>query len=474
MNDIRMTSDLAAPVSRVWKYLTERGKIAEWLMESDIVAKIGNRFRFTSAPSGTWDSTVESEMKELIACRRLSYTWNANDIAAETLVTFELEEAGDGTRMTLSHTGFERAMPGARGRHAAGWTDALTALRTALCGPDPDYDWSAFQITFFIEAPLPDLYSSWATAAGLRRFWADEVVCTDPSGSVRPPEETFRPGDRIALKFPTGRSTELEIINIEKEKFVAFTFGENYGWVRVAFAEGGGRTRIVLRQFGLPTGGEAPWEVHANARGWWIFNLMNLKSTLLFGRDLRVRDAVVSNGLGALYLPGDETARPPHGWTRFDVCLYIEASPREVLARWHNARGIESFFVGEARFTDESGREKSPEAKIDAGDTYDWRGIHGFRMQGRIAEATARRVAFTFGSRYFVEVTVTPHGAGTLLRLHQSGMADDPDDRVAGSLNCRSCWIYFLTTLKSQLEFGIDLRDRNRQTADAISVGYNR
>lgn len=32
----------------------------------------------------------------------------------------------------------------------------------------------------------------------------------------------------------------------------------------------------------------------------------------------------------------------------------------------------------------------------------------------------------------------------------------------------------FLTTLKSQLEHGIDLRDRDPATADSVSVGYNR
>jgi hypothetical protein len=50
-------------------------------------------------------------------------------------------------------------------------------------------------------------------------------------------------------------------------------------------------------------------------------------------------------------------------------------------------------------------------------------------------------------------------------------MRDDPEDRVQGSLNCRSCWIYFLTALKGQMERGIDLRDRRPETADSISVG---
>lgn len=52
-------------------------------------------------------------------------------------------------------------------------------------------------------------------------------------------------------------------------------------------------------------------------------------------------------------------------------------------------------------------------------------------------------------------------------------MDDTPDDRADSTLNCRSCWINFLLTLKSQLELGIDLRDQEPATADSVSVGYN-
>jgi uncharacterized protein YndB with AHSA1/START domain len=469
-----MDIHLAAPIDRVWDHLTDRRKLAQWLMESDISANAGARFTFTAPPSGSWDGRIHCEVKEAVRPALLSFTWNANDIGVETLVTFRLEEASGGTRLILTHARFEGAMPGAEGRHAAGWTQALKSLKTALCGSDPDYDWSAFQITFFVEAPVADVFRLWSTAGGLTRFWADEVACTAPDGSARGDSHPFRNGDRIDLVFPTAASTDLEIINIEKDRFVAFRFGQEYGWVRVAFSEEEGRTRIVLRQFGLPSGGDTPWEVHANARGWWIFNLMNLKSVLLHGRDLRVRDAAAASGLGARYRPGGGTAPAPHDWTRFDVYLYVGAPPQEVLSRWQTPRGIESFFVEKARFTDASGRERPVDAPAEAGDAYEWCGLHGFTMRGKLRETAAGRVAFTFGSRYEVEVTAAPHGAGTLLHLRQGGMADDAQDRVDGSLNCRSCWIYFLTALKAQSEGGIDLRDRNPATADSISVGFNR
>jgi uncharacterized protein YndB with AHSA1/START domain len=434
-------------------------------MESDIAAKVGEQFTFTSVPRGKWDGRIHCEVKEVIEGKQLSYTWNANDIGADTVVTFQLDKEGEGTRLTLTHTGFEGAMPGAEGRHAAGWTVAMKSLKTTICGADPAYDWSAFQITFHVEAQIADVFTLWSTAEGMQSFWPDEITCASHDGTIRSPESTFRHGDRIALTFPTRGSTEIEILNIEENKFVTFRFGEDYGWVNVALSEQDGRTRIVLRQFGLPTDGDAAWEIHANARGWWIFNLMNLKSVVLNQRDLRVREAGATNCLGALYTAGDGSAQPPHDWTRFDVYLYIDAPAEDILSRWRTAGGIESFFVGDARFRDASDTDRSAGAKIEAGDTYEWRAIHGFLMKGKVLGSTADKVSFTFGGRYEVEVTATPHGSGTLLHLHQRGMADEPDDRVNGSLNCRSCWIYFLTTLKSQAEGGIDLRDRNPETA---------
>lgn len=218
MDGIHREIHLAAPVARVWGFLTEPGKVARWLMDSDIEAVEGGRFRFTCEPSGGWDGVIRCQVKEVIEHERLSYTWNANDIGAETLVTFELEAASDGTRLILTHTRFQGALPGAEGRHAAGWYNVLNALRTTLTGPEDGYDWSSFQITSFFDEPVAEVYRRWATAGGMRSFWADRVVCVDPDGAARSPEATYRTGDQIELTFPTEQSTRLRILNLEEDR----------------------------------------------------------------------------------------------------------------------------------------------------------------------------------------------------------------------------------------------------------------
>ena len=475
IDGVRREIDLAASVDQVWSYLTEPHKVARWLMGSDIDATEGARFRFTSEPSGGWDGIIECRVVEVVARRRLSYTWNANDIGAETLVTFELEDVGQGTRLTLTHTRFQDAQPGAEGRHAAGWHNVLKALRAELNGPTDGYDWSTLEITVFYDDPATDVYRRWTTAEGMRSFWADEVACVAPDGSRRAPTSAFRTGDSVDLTFTTARSTRLQILDLEDGRFLLFRFGEDYGWVKVAFSEEGDRTRLTLRQFGLPDDDASQWSVHAHARGWWIFNLLNLKAILRHGVDLRVRRPDVADGLSADFRLGADRTGAPHDWTGFDVFLQIDASPAEVLARWRSAGGLESFFVREARFTDPAGSTRGPGtlAPFQAGDHYEWGAVHDFSMEGRVLATDDQRLAFTFGSRYSVEISARASGPGALLHLRQRGIRDDPEDRVHGTLNCRSCWIYFLTTLKSQLEYGVDLRDHDPETADSIAVGYN-
>lgn len=473
MNEVSLNIEIAAPVARVWEYLTDRKKLSRWLMDSDIVAEPGAAFTFTAEPSGSWDGAIHCEVTAIVERELISYTWNANDIGARTLVTFTLEEHGAGTRLTLTHSRFERAQPGAHGRHAAGWLRCLKALREQLEGPEPGYDWSEMQVILFVEAPVPEVFRAWATPAGMRSFWPDTIRCFAAEGTKRPDTGIYRNGDRAAMTFPTGGSTEIEIVNIERDRFVTFRFGETYGFVDVRVSDEDGRTRITLRQHGSPTTGESPWEIHTHARGWWIWNLLNLKAVLRHGIDLRVREPGAENGLSAHYLPDGAPAPRPHDWSAFDVSLYLAAPRERVLEVWRTAAGIESFFADRAVHA-RDGRPLSPDDPVRPGDTYRWRAIHGLEMIGEFTAADDDRVAFSFLGRYACEVSAKVHGGGTLLRLRQSGMRDDDEDRVSGSLDCRCSWIYYLTGLKARLEHGVELRDRNPETAHSVSLGFAR
>ena len=93
------------PPAKVWKVLTTREHLAAWLMANDFEPRAGHKFRFTAKPVGGWDGIVNCEVLEIVPERRLAFTWTSNVI--DTKVTFLLEPDGNGTRLTLLHTGFK-------------------------------------------------------------------------------------------------------------------------------------------------------------------------------------------------------------------------------------------------------------------------------------------------------------------------------------------------------------------------------
>lgn len=162
----------------------------------------------------------------------------------------------------------------------------------------------------------------------------------------------------------------------------------------------------------------------------------------------------------------------PYDWSRFEVHDYYDAPAREVFRAWATAGGLCRFFLEEARHASPAGRERAPGEAARPGDRYHWRWRHGPGIEGEFLGVDEDRlVAFTFGGME-VRVRPVPVDGGTRLDLEQTGIETDDAGRVRGHLNCRSCWVFFLTNLKSVLHHGHDLRDRRPERAMSIEVGF--
>jgi uncharacterized protein YndB with AHSA1/START domain len=99
----------------IWKTLTDGALMARWLgmTPTGFEAVKGNRFTFKTTPAGEWDGTIRCEVQEVIPNERLVYAWRGGDEAntgygsqLDTVVTFTLSKAANGTRLTLVHAGF--------------------------------------------------------------------------------------------------------------------------------------------------------------------------------------------------------------------------------------------------------------------------------------------------------------------------------------------------------------------------------
>ena len=105
--DLKFEAMYPHPPERVWRALTDRAALAQWLMENDFEPRLGHQFTFRTKPAPGFDGIVHCEVTELEPPRRLAYTWKGGKI--DTTVSFALEAVEGGTRLVLEHRGFTGA-----------------------------------------------------------------------------------------------------------------------------------------------------------------------------------------------------------------------------------------------------------------------------------------------------------------------------------------------------------------------------
>jgi len=163
----------------------------------------------------------------------------------------------------------------------------------------------------------------------------------------------------------------------------------------------------------------------------------------------------------------------PYDWSQFHVRMYYLAPLAKVFPRFSTAEGLESFFIRKAVHAAPDGAERGSREQVQGGDSYHWTYVHDFAHGGEFLEVEPDRlVRFTFGTME-VAVHFRDVGEATEVDLHQTNCATVDPDRAWQHVNCRSCWIYFLTNLRSVLAGGGDLRDHDHPGwNDSVSIGF--
>jgi uncharacterized protein YndB with AHSA1/START domain len=96
-----------SPVSKVWEALTDNEKMKQWYFQlEDFKPEVGFTFRFSGTDKGVtfWHKCV---ITEVIPLKKLAHSWRYEEYPGDSLVTWELFDEGDKTRLKLTHTGLE-------------------------------------------------------------------------------------------------------------------------------------------------------------------------------------------------------------------------------------------------------------------------------------------------------------------------------------------------------------------------------
>ena len=117
------------PPARVWRALTDPALVARWWAPGDIRAEVGHRFELDIGPWGKQACEVLAVDPE----RLFRFRFAAATL--DTIITFALAADGTGTRLTLTHEGFDLDSP--MGRRAfegmrPGWPGVLAKIATTL------------------------------------------------------------------------------------------------------------------------------------------------------------------------------------------------------------------------------------------------------------------------------------------------------------------------------------------------------
>jgi uncharacterized protein YndB with AHSA1/START domain len=132
---------LKAPRSRVWRAISDAEQFGEWFrVKLDGKFEEGQSIRGKILHKGFEDAQMELEVERIDPEKYFAYRWHPyaidpkTDYSKEptTLVEFRLEDAADGTALTIVETGFDK-IPAARRAEAFrmndnGWTSQVRSI----------------------------------------------------------------------------------------------------------------------------------------------------------------------------------------------------------------------------------------------------------------------------------------------------------------------------------------------------------
>jgi uncharacterized protein YndB with AHSA1/START domain len=120
------------PPEKIWRALTDGTLIRQWLMESDFQPAVGHQFNLRAKPVGGWNGIIDSKVTIVEPNKKLAYTWSS--MGLNSVVTWTLSPAKDGTVLRMEQTGFNSDQDAAYKGANYGWQKFIAALEGVVNG----------------------------------------------------------------------------------------------------------------------------------------------------------------------------------------------------------------------------------------------------------------------------------------------------------------------------------------------------
>jgi hypothetical protein len=161
-------------------------------------------------------------------------------------------------------------------------------------------------------------------------------------------------------------------------------------------------------------------------------------------------------------------------WSSFILRVTIKADPQKIYDAWATQAGLESWFLRKAEFIKPGGVKRDRNSYIEKGDVYEWLwfGYGDDVVEKReVVEINGKDlVKFLFSGGCLVTVVVKQGKEEVVVELKQENIPLDEDPKMNLCLNCSAGWTFYMANLKSILEGGIDLRNKNDKIKSVINA----
>lgn len=162
-----------------------------------------------------------------------------------------------------------------------------------------------------------------------------------------------------------------------------------------------------------------------------------------------------------------------YDWTRFVTRININASIEKLYACWATREGIELWFLRMSEYAKPGGNLRANDEPVQKGDTYRWRWWgwpDDMIEEGSILEANGKDFfKFSFGIAGNCAVSIKQEEGETIVELVQDNIPATEQGMHNWHLGCKTGWTFYFANLKSLMEGGIDLRNRNEKLTRVVN-----
>jgi Activator of Hsp90 ATPase homolog 1-like protein len=163
-----------------------------------------------------------------------------------------------------------------------------------------------------------------------------------------------------------------------------------------------------------------------------------------------------------------------YDWSTFKHRIPIRATREELYQALATLAGLQRWFLRVAEFSKPDGSSRDPNSAVEVGDTYRWLWYgypNSVEEKGAVLEAVNNdHVRLTFAGGCNVRISIIEENGTMIVELIQDNIPLDEDSRVNLHLECSTGWTFYLANLKSILEGGIDLRNKDEAIRGVLNA----